>query len=142
MAQSQQKVGWEVSTNGLSPQEARIAQPVGNINVDQSVGENPVVGNKDKSLTQKIQENTNEVSCREKIESNNPALTVGDADKVSKSSFVSSCEQTRSNALSSTSTTVNNTEKDQKDENNLEEGTTSVGSKGSDKVASDIKTDI
>ena len=66
---------------------------------------------KNKSLTDKIQENTSEVSCREKIESNDPGPTVGDADKVSKSSIISSCEQTRSNALSSTSTTVDNTEK-------------------------------
>ena len=51
-----------------------------------------------KTLADKIQENTNEVSCCEKIESNHPGPTVGDADKVSKSSIVSSCEQTRSKA--------------------------------------------
>ena len=85
-----------------------VAQPVGSIKVDQKVGGKPVVvEDKNKSLADKIQENANEVSCREKIESNNPGSTVGDADK-SKSSFVSSCEQTRSNALSSTSTTANN----------------------------------
>ena len=89
-------------------------------------------------ILDKIQENTNnEGSCRERIESNNRAPTIGDADKVSKSSIVSSCKQTRSNALSSTSTTANNTEKDQ---NDLDEGTTSIGTKGSDKVVSDIKT--
>ena len=59
--------------------------------------------------------------------------------KVSKSSFISSCDQTKSNALSSTSTTANNTEKDQNDKNNLHERTMSVGSKDSDKVASNIK---
>ena len=75
-----------------------------------------------------------QVSLREQIES--------DADKISKSTIVSSCEQTRSNALSSTSTTNNITEKNKGDENNLDEGTPSVGSKGSDKVANDIKTDL
>ena len=59
--------------------------------------------NKNKSLAHKIQENTNEVSCREKIESNNQGPTVGDADKVRKSSTVSFCEQTRSNVPSPTS---------------------------------------
>ena len=39
-------------------------------------------------------------------------------------------------------TTVNNTEKDQTDQNNLDERTTSVGSKDIDRVASDIKTYI
>ena len=67
---------------------------------------------------------------------------VGDADRISKSPNVSSCEQTRSdNALSSSSTTGKSTEKDQKCENNLDEGSTSVGPKGSDKAASDIKID-
>ena len=98
---------------------------------------------KNKSLADKVQENTNnEASFREKIESNNQGPTVGDANEVSKGSIVSSCEQTKSNALSSTSTTVSNTEKNQKDQNNLDEGTTSVGTKGSDEVASDIKTDV
>ena len=70
------------------------------------------------------------------MKGNNPAPAVGNADKLSNSSIVSSCEQTRSNALSSTSTTAYNTEKDQKDENDLDEGTTKkVGSKGSDEVA-------
>ena len=78
----------------------------------------------------------------EKIESNNPGPTVGDNDKASKSSFVSFCDQTRCNALLSTSTTANNTENDQKDQNDLDEGTMSVGSQGSDKVASNIKTDL
>ena len=68
-----------------------------------------------------------------KIESNNPGPTVNDADKVSKDSVVSSCEQTRSNALSPTSTTVNSIEKDN---NDLDIRTMSVGSKGSDTVAS------
>ena len=61
-----------------------------------------------KSLTYKIQESADEVSCHEKIQSNNPAPTIGDSDKVSKSSVIISCARTRSNALSSTSTTVNN----------------------------------
>ena len=61
-----------------------------------------------KSLTYKIQESTDKVSYREKTQSNNPAPTIGDADKVSKSSIIVSCVRTRSNALSSTSTTVNN----------------------------------
>ena len=91
-----------------------ITQPVESCNVDQKIGGKPAVEDKNKSLTYKIQEsaNNNEISCREKIESNNPAPTIGDADKVCNSSIVSSCEQTRSNALSSTSTPVNNTEKD------------------------------
>ena len=88
---------------------------------------------KNKSLTCKIQEgNTNEVSCREKIERNHPGYTVNDADKASKSSIVNSCEQTRSNALSVTSTTANNTENNQKDQNNLDdERATRVRTKGS-----------
>ena len=96
---------------------------------------------KEKILTYKIQESTHEVNCCEKIEINNPAPTIGDADKVSKSStFVNSSEETinRRNALSSTLTTVNNTEQDQTDQNNLDEGSTCVGSKGINKVASDI----
>ena len=64
-----------------------------------------------KSLTYKIQESTDEVSCRENMHSNNPAPTIGDADKVSNSSIIISCARTRSNALSSTSTTVNNNTK-------------------------------
>ena len=65
-----------------------------------------------KSLAYKIQESTDEVSCREKIQSKNRAPTIGDTDKVSKISIISSCARTRSNALSSTSTTVNsNTER-------------------------------
>ena len=94
-------------------------------------------------LTYKIDEITNEVSCRENVESDDLALMIGDADRESKSSNVSSCEQTRSNALSTTSPTVYNTEKRIRPENqnNLGEGTTSVGLKGSAKVASDIKTD-
>ena len=73
-----------------------IAQPVESSNVDQKVGGKPAVEDKNKSLTYKIQESANElvISCREKIESNNPAPTIGDADKVSNSSIVSSCEQT------------------------------------------------
>ena len=114
-----------------------VAQPVGSSNVDQKDGGKPVVEDKNKSLMYKIQESASEVSCREKMEGNNPAPAVGNADKLSNSSIVSSCEQTRSNALSSTSTTAyNNTEKDQKDENDLDERTTKkVGSKGSDRVA-------
>ena len=68
---------------------------------------------------------------------NNQGPTVDDADKVRKSSTVSFCEQTRSYALSPTSTTVDNTEKDEKD---LDERTTSVGSKFLDKIASNKKT--
>ena len=113
-----------------------VAQPVGSIKLDQKVGGKPVLDNKNKSLAHKIQEHTNEVSCREKIESNNQGPTVGDADKVRKSSTVSFCEQTKSNARSPTSTTVNSTEKDEKD---LDETTTSVGSKGLDKIASNQK---
>ena len=96
-----------------------VTEPVGSIKVDQKIGGKPVVEDKNKSLADKIQENTNEVSCREKIESNNPGPTVGDTDEVSKSSTVSSCKQTRSNALSPTSSTANNTERDQRDQNNL-----------------------
>ena len=62
---------------------------------DQKVGGKPVVEDKNKSLTYNTQENANEESWREKIESNNPGPTFGDADKVSKSSTVSSCGQTR-----------------------------------------------
>ena len=60
-----------------------VAQPIGTIKVRQKVGEKPGVEDK-----------------------NHPGPTVGDADKVSKSPFVSSCDQTRSNALPSTSTTA------------------------------------
>ena len=88
--------------------------------------------NEIKSLADKIQENINEVSHCEKVESNNEGPAVGDADKVRKSS----CEQTRGNALWLTSPTDDNTEKD---ENGIDERTTSVGSKGSDKVASNHK---
>ena len=92
--------------------------------------------NKNERLADKIQENTNEVRSREKIESNNKGPTVDNAIKVRKSSTVSSCEQTRSNAMSPTSTRVNKTEKDEKD---LDKRTTSVGSKSLDKVASNHK---
>ena len=116
-----------------------VVQQVGSIKVDQNVEEKTVLENKNKSLAHKIQENTNEVSRSEKIESKNQGRTVGDADKVRKSSTVSFCKQTRSNALSPTSTTVNNTEKDEK---NLVERTTSVGSKCLDKIASNQKSKI
>ena len=89
---------------------------------------------KNKRLTYEIYENTSEASCREKIQSNNPATTIGDADKNESSSNVSCCEQTRSNALSSTSPTVIKSEKDQ---HNLDERTTIIGLKSS----SDSKTD-
>ena len=92
----------EAVLTALVPKKS-IAQPVGSIKVHQKVG-----GKQDKGLTYKIQENTNEVSCREKIESKYSRPTIGDADKVSNSSIVSCCEQTRSNALLSTSTMVNN----------------------------------
>ena len=61
---------------------------------------------KNKRLADTIQEITYGVSCHEKTESNNPGPTVGNADKVSKSSIVSSCKKTRNNALPPTSTTV------------------------------------
>ena len=77
---------------------------------------------------------------KSKIESDDPGPTVGDANKVNASSTVSSCEQTKSDVLSSTSTTANSTEEDQKDQNNLDEVTMSVGPKGSDKISSNIKT--
>ena len=57
-----------------------VALSIGSINVDQKVGENPSVEDKNKSLTYKIQENANEVSSREKIESVNLAPTIGDPD--------------------------------------------------------------
>ena len=89
--------------------------------------------NKTKSLADKIQENTNnEVSYREKMESNNEGPAVGDADKVRKSSIVSSYEVTLCRPRPQR-TVNNNTEKD---ENDLDERTASVGPKGSDKVAS------
>ena len=58
---------------------------------------------------------------------------------MSKSPIVSSCKQTRSNALSSTSPTVNSTEKGQKDQNDLDERTRNVESKGSEAVANNYK---
>ena len=125
----------EAVLTALVPMKS-VAQPVGSIKVDQKVGKKTVVENKNKSLAHKIQENTNEVSCCEKTESNNQGPTVDNADKVRKSSTVSFSGQTKSNALSPTSTTVNNTEKNEKD---LSERTTSVGSKGSDKIASNQK---
>ena len=72
--------------------EKHVAQSLGNINVGQSVRENAVGEDRNKSLTYKIQEILNEVSCREKIESNNPARTTGDADRISKGSVVSSSD--------------------------------------------------
>ena len=66
---------------------------------------------RNKILAEKVQENTDEVRCRDRFKSDIPGPLVGDADDVSKSSFVSSCEKTRRNALSSTSTTANNTER-------------------------------
>ena len=62
-----------------------VAPSVGNMYVDLRVVENPLVENKKKRLTYKMRENTNEVSCREKIESNNLVPTIGDADKEDKS---------------------------------------------------------
>ena len=44
-----------------------VAQQIGNIKVHQKAGGKTVVENKNKNLTYKIQENTNEVSCSEKI---------------------------------------------------------------------------
>ena len=44
--------------------------------------------------------------------------------------------------MSTITTVVINTEKDQKGENNLDKGTSSAGSKGSDKVASGMNTDL
>ena len=81
------------------------------MNVDLRVVENPLVEVKNKSLTYKVHENTNEVSCCEKIESTNMASTVRNVDKESKSLNVSFCEQTRSNnTLSCTLLTMYNTE--------------------------------
>ena len=45
-----------------------VVQPVGSIKVDQKVGGKPVVEDQNKSLADKIQENTNKVSYSEKIE--------------------------------------------------------------------------
>ena len=63
---------------------------------------------RDKILAEKVQENTDEVRCRDKFKIDTPGPLVGDADDVSKGLFVSSCKQTRRNALS---TTANNTER-------------------------------
>ena len=85
--------GEEAVLSALVPKKS-VAQPVGSIKVGHKAG---VGEDKNKSLVDKIQENTNEVICSEKIKN---------------------------------------------DQNDLDERTTSVGSKGSDKVASDIKTDL
>ena len=45
-----------------------VAQPLSSIKVDQKVGKTPGVEDKNKSLADKIQENTTEISCREKLE--------------------------------------------------------------------------
>ena len=60
----------EAVLTALDPKMS-VAQPVGSIKIDQKVGGKPVVEDKNKSLADKIQENTNEVlvSCSEKIES-------------------------------------------------------------------------
>ena len=58
-----------------------VTQSVGSTNVDQIVGENPLVEYKTR----------NEVSC-EKIESNNLAPMISDADKEGKSSNISVCK--------------------------------------------------
>ena len=104
----------EALLTALVPKKS-VAQPVGSIKVDQKFGGKPIVEDKKKSFEDNIQGNNNGKSCRVKIESNNPGPTVDDADKVNKDSIVSSCEQTRSNALSPTSTTVNSIEKIEND---------------------------
>ena len=81
----------EAVLTALLPKKS-VAQPVGTIKVDQEVGGKPVVEDKNKSLADKIPEKTNEVSRREKDESNNQGSTVSDVDKVRKSSIVSSCD--------------------------------------------------
>ena len=58
-----------------------VAQPIGTIKVDQKVGGESTVEDKNKSLAEKIQENTNEVSCREKIESNKQDLRLATLTK-------------------------------------------------------------
>ena len=93
-----------------------------------------------KSLTYKIQEITNEVSCREKVENNNLAPTIGDDYKEESASNVSSYEQVENSEVSAckhlqTSSIVYRP-RNSDDPNDLNERTTSVGSKGSDKVAS------
>ena len=91
---------------------------------------------KNKHLTCKIHESTNEVSFHEKTEGNALSPTIGDTDKGRKSLNVSFCKQTRSNALSSTSPTVYNTKRrtSSEDQNGLDKDLINVGSKGSDKV--------
>ena len=58
--------------------------------------------NKNKNLTDKIQESTNEVRCSEKIESNNQAPTIdGNCRKECKTSEVSALEQVRTSPIAS-----------------------------------------
>ena len=93
-----------------------------------------------KSVTYKIQEITNEVSCREKVESNNLAPTIGDADKEESASNVSSCEQVENSEVSACkqlhTASIVYRPRNPDNPNDLNERTTSVASKGSDKVAS------
>ena len=140
---SGENLGKESVLTALVPKKP-VALSVGSISVYQRDVGDPLVEDKNKRLTYKIHENNNEVNFREQIESSTLSPTIGGTDKGNKSSNVSSCEQTRSNALSSTSPTVYNTERriTSEDQNNLDKAIASVGSKCSDKVASDKKTDL
>ena len=99
-----------------------VALPVGGINVGQRAVENTSVKDKSNNLMHRIHENTNDE--------------------------VRFCEQIESNKLSSsrkqvqTSPVVYNTERRTEDMNNLDKGTLSRGSKGSDKAASNDKSDF
>ena len=80
-----------------------VTQSIGSINVGKRVGENPLVEDKSKSLTYKMQENTNEVcwnltptadnkrsnvSFCEQLESNDVSYTIDDNTQRKKSSKV------------------------------------------------------
>ena len=61
------KAGTESVLTALVPKKP-VAQPVASINVHQKIGETPAaVEDRNKTFTYRIQESTNEVSCREKI---------------------------------------------------------------------------
>ena len=57
---SGKKLGRKSVVTALVPKKP-VSQPVGKINADQSVGENPEVEGKNKSLTYKIQESPKDV---------------------------------------------------------------------------------
>ena len=63
---SGEKLGKESVLTALVPKKP-VAQSLGSTNINQRVLENPLVEDKTKSLTYKIQESTNEVSRCEKI---------------------------------------------------------------------------